>query len=168
MDASGTALLAELARAAVAAQNSAKARRRALVLVDMIFAENARWPVDTWFAALAFVSVVDSADRAFDLWQARLRADPPLAVSGVTPDRETGAAYLSWANASLSRLHRDPRIFAFLARYPILRNEPFPNEDGAMVSMLGLMQKRPPDFCSTPGFPYDCAQAIEDVIAPAQ
>lgn len=168
LDASGAALLVELARAAVAAQSSAPARRRASALVDMVFAENERWPVDSWFGALAFVSVVESVDRAFALWEARLRANPPLAVSGVAPDRETGAAYLSWANTSLARLHSDPRIFAFLARYPILRNEPFPNEEGAMASMLTLMKQRPPDFCSTPDFPYDCKAAIDAALSPPQ
>jgi adenylate cyclase len=163
-DAAGQLVL-ELATAALAAESGAANKRRANAFVNQIDADIARIPPDLVFAHLAFVSIVAGPDRAFSLWDKRLRAIPPLAGTGVAPDRETGAAYLSWPFASMTRLHRDPRIFTFLARYPILRNEPFPNEAGELAAMLALMKKRPPDFCTRPGFPYACAEAIDQALA---
>lgn len=153
-----------LARTATAMDQSPANRRKASEFADLIERDIAKMPVESLFESLAFLAVVDGPERTFRAWDQRLRARPPSSGSGVAPDRETSAAFMGWSYASLTRLHRDPRIFTFLARYPILRNEPFPNTEGALESMLSLMSKRPPDFCRQPAFPYDCTRIIADAL----
>lgn len=112
---------------------------------------------------LPMIALLSGVDEAMAAWAKRMEALPEDGGSAEADSQrrlESNAWRIMAFNGGFRPMHRDPRFWRFAALYTAVSEGAVPLKD-----WVGDDELWAPDFCSEPGFPYDCTAAAKAALA---